>query len=785
MKLFVKIMMIMTLVGVVPLSIVGIATYKTAEDSIRVQAEIGKKIVEKQVKSSLKNRAYEKARDVETFLSERKTDAGQIAELDLTVSVLEIINTYKDDEDNSNYSQAMSTLSLLLSDVFTSLRNEMERDTIKEVFVATSDGAILLSTSGTVGSIVGEEYFQRSLYKNNVVVSRVFSSDVFGPDIFVILAPVRSPTWASPLGFIGFVISRVVLDEIVHKNINTDPLLDPEGGNDDLGLGKTGDSYIISSEKSKRGYLLITNTILGSGDEALRAYLLSEGIQDLVENGILKGDWTYSNSGIYPDYRGIEVLGGYAVIKWDEGIYYGVMVEIDSSEAFSDVQRIADKHKEQSDRVMKVFIISLLISLVSIITLTHFFSDRLNTTINELVHDAKTISEGDFSHVVDTPEIVSKCDEIVEMKHSFKEMVNNLSTSIIAVKKHLEKLSQGDFSGKLSINAKGDIQTLVDSINNTTERIKDLLRGVKSEALVVLSTSQNLSKTALNVHKTTESVKNSLTRISEGASKQRELTAEATEAVQSLESFIKSVNELVDEGEKISQESTTRAVRGKALAKESGDHLSKLKDSTTQTVENIELLSENSKRITEIANVISDIAEQTHLLALNAAIEAARAGDSGKGFAVVADEIRRLAEESKAAAGNIEKLIGKIQSDTEGIVNVFKESVTKLVESISSLNDTLEIFNGMAEDAGRFSDWIKVLKEKIEVITRNVESISKASRDVVGVSTEIAQAAEDSLLSAKNQQEEIKKMSIISQKLAEVAERLNEILGEFKLEDNP
>ncbi len=269
-------------------------------------------------------------------------------------------------------------------------------------------------------------------------------------------------------------------------------------------------------------------------------------------------------------------------------------------------------------------------------------------------------------------------------------------------------------AGHLDIaNANGaKLQGINKSLTEMGAHLRDIVATVQSAVGQVASGSEQISSTAQ--------------QMSQGATEQAASAEEVSASVEEMAATVKQNTDNSLATEQISKKASVDAVEGGAAVAQAVTAM---------------------KEIADKIGIINEIASQTNLLALNAAIEAARAGEAGKGFAVVASEVRKLAERSQKAAGEISQLSGS---------------------TVESAAQAGEIIGRIVPDIKKTADLVQEITAASKEQTAGTEQIGKAMIQLDTVIQQNASASEE--------------MASMAEELSSQAVQLTETMSFFKLE---
>ncbi|MCX8018603.1 MAG: methyl-accepting chemotaxis protein, partial [Rhodocyclaceae bacterium] len=222
--------------------------------------------------------------------------------------------------------------------------------------------------------------------------------------------------------------------------------------------------------------------------------------------------------------------------------------------------------------------------------------------------------------------------------------------------------------------------------------------------------------------------------------------AEQSGQVETIRSNLSAVADTVDA---IARSSTATAERGRQAAQQAAagseivkatvagmEEIGRRVDAAAQAVEGLRL---QSQQIDAIVRTIHDIADQTNLLALNAAIEAARAGEQGRGFAVVADEVRKLAERTTAATGEIGAMIGAIHRMIDDAVHTIGDGAAVASSGIDRAREAGMALDAIVAGSGEVTqliDEIAAATERQQESVRHVETSLARIAELMGKAPE-------------------------------------------------
>ena len=518
--------------------------------------------------------------------------------------------------------------------------------------------------------------------------------------------------------------------------------------------------------KFKKSILSIISAflILYSGITAVAGYAVGEfGIWHIawiapLAVAILIGGLIYIKKRIYNPLRNIEQ----SIISLSQGKIDQANVDIDTISRNDEVGSLnialvslVNTCKSYYDFAKNISVGNLDSKLVAkdgdmlAISLNQM-GEVLSTTlqeINEVVVSAGY--EGNLKARIDTKEKMGAWKEI---SNGVNSLLASVSEPISKIGLIIEQLSKGDLSHRYTGTVKGDIKLITDNLNESLDALNYLMKEIVINTQQVEGSSAEMLNIGREINTTTIEISSAISQMSHGAQEQVTKVDDASNLVESIIVSSQRMGEQAEEINTAAKIGFDNSTQGLQMIGRMDQSMQEIVKFSKQTTESIDMLSHRSGEISRVLGVITEIAAQTNLLALNAAIEAAQAGDAGRGFAVVAEEIRKLAEDSRKSAREIETLIGDVQSDTVNTAKAIqtmnqsilggdqaaKEASTALRDIVTSSEKNLQISEYILSSSQKQLADIKNIGTITEGVVVIAEQTAAGTEEVASSSTELS-----------------------------------------------
>jgi methyl-accepting chemotaxis protein len=375
----------------------------------------------------------------------------------------------------------------------------------------------------------------------------------------------------------------------------------------------------------------------------------------------------------------------------------------------------------------------------------------------------------------------TKKDDWKELGESLNRLFDTVAIPFVEIDRIANALAKGDLSQRYEVAAKGTIRDLADNMNQGLHNLEELLRDLALQIREIGNSSEKITTGSQEILLGAQEIAASTHEMSQGANSQVHKIDRSSRLIQGIVQLSGKTNEQASTINEAAREGVKESNDGLNVMEQTDDVMKEVQTLSSESNDAIQHLAKTTGEISGVLNMIKDIAAQTNLLALNAAIEAAQAGEAGRGFAVVAEEIRKLANDSRTFAKDIESLIEEVESSTSSTSDLIAKMADRIKSAEKSTIDASKMFGGITESYTQTLAQADSIVTAAQQQTKDVQQVETLTDEIVVIAEETAAGTEEIASSSSELSSSMADYFEQTENVMAIAKSLLEKVDQFKL----